>query len=54
MTDELHVIIAFRSVVSLGNQGSLPVYKCEEGEIAILDFAFKAHATEKDLLGLNH
>ncbi len=39
MTDELRAIIAFRAVVSLGNQGHLPVYKCEGGGIAILDSA---------------
>ncbi len=32
MTDELRIIIAFRAVVSLGNQGCLPVYKYEDGE----------------------
>ncbi len=39
MTDNLRIIIAFRAVISLGNQGSLPVYKCEDREITILDFA---------------
>ncbi len=54
MTDDLCIIIASQSLVSLGNQGSLSVYKCEEGEIAILDFSFKPHATERNLLRLNH
>ncbi len=54
MTDELHVIIAFRAGVSLGNQGRLPVYKCEDREIAILDFAAKPHTSERDLRRLFH
>ena len=53
MTDELCIIIAFCAAVSLGNQGHLPVYKCEDREIAILDFAVKAH-TERDLRRLFH
>ncbi len=53
MTDDLRVIIAGHSVVSLGNQGH-SVCMCEEGEIAILDFEFKAHASERNLLRLNH
>ncbi len=47
MTDKLRVIIAFRAVASLGNQGRLPVYKYEDREIAILDFAVYADTTER-------
>ncbi len=52
MTDDLHVIIAGHSVASLGNQGH-SVCICEEGGIAILEFEFKAHESERNLLRLN-
>ena len=52
MTDDLRVIMAGRFVVSFIYQGHF-VCMCEEGGIAILDFKFKAHTSERNLLRLN-
>ncbi len=49
----MRVTIAFRAVDSLGNQVRLPVYKGADRRIAILDFAVKAHTTERFALNIS-
>ncbi len=49
MTDELRIIIAFRAVVSLGNQGRLSLYISVKTEKSLYWISLSKHTQERDL-----